>query len=109
MARSFIAHTPLEQFLDVRITEIHLFYNLQLFYWHFLEILWLFLFLVLYHFSFNFWFGYYPRFIEAQVFILNFAFSSFWKSETFRIMKTYQLIFWIRKLFILVSSQSWVY
>merc|ERR1712186_52094 len=32
-------------FLDVRVTEIHLFYNLQLFYWHFLEILWLFIFL----------------------------------------------------------------
>ena len=27
---------------------IHLFYNLQLFYWHFLEILWLFIFLVFY-------------------------------------------------------------
>merc|ERR1711933_594132 len=36
-------------FLDVRVTEIHLFYNLQLFYWHFLEILWLIIFLVLYH------------------------------------------------------------
>jgi len=36
-----------------RITEIHLFYNFQLFYWHFLEILWLFIFLVLY-FSFFF-------------------------------------------------------
>merc|ERR1739846_234751 len=31
-----------------RVSEIHLFYNLQLFYWHFLEILWLFIFLVLY-------------------------------------------------------------
>merc|ERR1712054_632635 len=27
---------------------VHLFYNLQIFYWHFLEILWLFIFLVLY-------------------------------------------------------------
>merc|ERR1711959_715426 len=35
-------------FLNLRITEIHLFYNLQLFYWHFLEILWLFIFIVLY-------------------------------------------------------------
>merc|ERR1712167_412385 len=34
--------------LNLRISEIHLFYNLQLFYWHFLEILWLFIFLVLY-------------------------------------------------------------
>merc|ERR1712125_121455 len=35
-------------FLTLRISEIHLFYNLQLFYWHFLEILWLFIFLVFY-------------------------------------------------------------
>merc|ERR1711953_1169973 len=35
-------------FISLRISEIHLFYNLQLFYWHFLEILWLFIFLVLY-------------------------------------------------------------
>merc|ERR1711904_765380 len=36
-------------FINLRVSEIHLFYNLQLFYWHFLEILWLFIFLVLYH------------------------------------------------------------
>merc|ERR1712062_288068 len=35
-------------FVNLRISEVHLFYNLQLFYWHFLEILWLFIFLVLY-------------------------------------------------------------
>merc|ERR1711975_96028 len=35
-------------FVNLRVLEIHLFYNLQLFYWHFLEILWLFIFLVLY-------------------------------------------------------------
>merc|ERR1711970_1307227 len=29
-------------FLNLRVSEVHLFYNLQLFYWHFLEILWLF-------------------------------------------------------------------
>merc|ERR1712183_288738 len=33
--------------ISLRVPEIHLFYNLQLFYWHFLEILWLFIFLVL--------------------------------------------------------------
>merc|ERR1712121_245005 len=33
-------------FVNLRVLEIHLFYNLQLFYWHFLEILWLFIFLV---------------------------------------------------------------
>merc|ERR1712203_162728 len=32
----------------LRISEVHLFFNLQLFYWHFLEILWLFIFLVFY-------------------------------------------------------------
>jgi heme/copper-type cytochrome/quinol oxidase subunit 3 len=37
-------------FLTLRVSEVHLFYNLQLFYWHFLEILWLFIFLVLYLF-----------------------------------------------------------
>merc|ERR1711955_85316 len=34
--------------LSLRVLELHLFYNLQLFYWHFLEILWLFIFLVFY-------------------------------------------------------------
>merc|ERR1711998_158251 len=36
------------QFINLRVSEVHLFYNLQIFYWHFLEILWLFIFLVLY-------------------------------------------------------------
>ena len=35
-------------YYSLRTSEIHLFYNLQVFYWHFLEILWLFIFLVLY-------------------------------------------------------------
>merc|ERR1712151_1461122 len=35
-------------FINLRVSEILLFYNLQLFYWHFLEILWLFIFLVLF-------------------------------------------------------------
>merc|ERR1711959_80557 len=35
-------------FVSLRVSEVHLFYNLMLFYWHFLEILWLFIFLVLY-------------------------------------------------------------
>ena len=34
--------------LFLRSSEIHLFYNLGDFYWHFLEILWLFIFLFLY-------------------------------------------------------------
>ena len=42
-----------EYFLNLRTSEIHLFYNLQLFYWHFLEFLWLFIFQVFY-FSFLF-------------------------------------------------------
>merc|ERR1739838_1095288 len=36
------------RFLTLRVSEVHLFYNLLLFYWHFLEILWLFIFLVFY-------------------------------------------------------------
>merc|ERR1739842_143003 len=35
-------------FRNLRVSEVHLFYNLQVFYWHFLEILWLFIFLVFY-------------------------------------------------------------
>merc|ERR1712060_1007126 len=35
-------------FLILRVSEVHLFYNLGNFYWHFLEILWLFIFLFLY-------------------------------------------------------------
>merc|ERR1712110_794880 len=35
-------------FVNLRVSEVHLFYNFLLFYWHFLEILWLFIFLVLY-------------------------------------------------------------
>ena len=37
-------------FKSLRISEINLFYNLQIFYWHFVEILWFFIFLVLYLF-----------------------------------------------------------
>merc|ERR1712066_1000909 len=40
-----------EYFLSLRVSEIHLFYNLQLFYWHFLEFIWLFIFLVFYSFQ----------------------------------------------------------
>merc|ERR1712060_501466 len=32
----------------LRVSEVHLFYNLQIFYWHFLEFLWLFIFQVFY-------------------------------------------------------------
>merc|ERR1712056_85530 len=31
-------------FFLLRVSEVHLFFNLQLFYWHFLEIFWLFIF-----------------------------------------------------------------
>merc|ERR1712107_15920 len=34
--------------VSLRISEINLLFNLQLFYWHFLEILWSFIFLILY-------------------------------------------------------------
>merc|ERR1711918_219781 len=41
-------HSKNSSFFLLRISEVHLFYNLQIFYWHFLEILWLFIFLFLY-------------------------------------------------------------
>ena len=40
-------------FISLRTSEIHLFYNLLFFYWHFLEILWMFIFLVLYFSNFE--------------------------------------------------------
>merc|ERR1712188_303267 len=40
--------SKISRIVKLRVSEVHLFYNLQLFYWHFLEILWLFIFLVLY-------------------------------------------------------------
>jgi len=39
--------------MSLRSSEVVLFWNLQLFYWHFLEILWIFIFLVFY-FSWNY-------------------------------------------------------
>ena len=36
-------------YLNLRSSEIHLFYNLGDFYWHFLEILWSFIFLIFYN------------------------------------------------------------
>jgi len=47
----FYAHTFPYRQLKVgmqRITEINLFYSLQIFYWHFVEILWLFIYITLY-------------------------------------------------------------
>jgi heme/copper-type cytochrome/quinol oxidase subunit 3 len=38
----------LSRYVSLRISDVHLFYNLQLFYWHFIEMLWLFIYLVLY-------------------------------------------------------------
>merc|ERR1712113_457472 len=37
--------------LSLRVSEVYLFYDLYLFYWHFLEILWLFIFLVFYSYQ----------------------------------------------------------
>ena len=42
--------TKTSLFYNHRSSEIHLFYNLQLFYWHFVEVLWLFIFLVFYRY-----------------------------------------------------------
>merc|ERR1712194_553668 len=37
-----------QYFLSLRVSEVHLFFNSQLSYWHFLEFLWLLIFLVFY-------------------------------------------------------------
>merc|ERR1712118_595738 len=37
-----------KSFLGIRVSERYLFYSLQLIYWHFVEVLWLFIFAVLY-------------------------------------------------------------
>merc|ERR1711861_66643 len=39
-------HNKIIIYISLRVSEVHLFYNLLLFYWHFIEILWMFLFLV---------------------------------------------------------------
>jgi heme/copper-type cytochrome/quinol oxidase subunit 3 len=44
--------------VTIRSSEVHLYYNLQVFYWHFLESLWLFIFLVLY-LAYKWCLGYY--------------------------------------------------
>merc|ERR1712199_5138 len=41
-------HVKNNVFFLLRISEVHLFYNLQIFYWHFIEVVWLFIFQVLY-------------------------------------------------------------
>merc|ERR1711972_1318250 len=41
-------HNKIIIYISLRVSEVHLFYNLLLFYWRFLEILWMFIFLVLY-------------------------------------------------------------
>merc|ERR1711861_112929 len=38
----------ISRIVKLRVSEVHLFFTLQLFYWHFIEILWLFIFLVFY-------------------------------------------------------------
>merc|ERR1711982_128596 len=49
--------SKISNFFNLLTSEVHLFYNLQLFYWHFLEILWLFIFLIFYKFFiFNYYF-----------------------------------------------------
>merc|ERR1712037_957788 len=59
----------------LRISEVHLFFNLQLFYWHFLEILWLFIFLILY---FSYHFHYHFNFLlSSSLFLTAFLFYNF--------------------------------
>merc|ERR1712217_419955 len=46
-----VFHLKLNHLLSLRVSEVYLFYDLYLFYWHFLEILWLFIFLVFYSYK----------------------------------------------------------
>merc|ERR1712228_935303 len=43
--------SKIHHLLSLRVSEVYLFYDLYLFYWHFLEILWLFIFLVFYSYQ----------------------------------------------------------
>ena len=49
-SHSYFFHTGISFVTAFRILEIHIFYNLHLLFWHYLEILWLFIFLVFYTF-----------------------------------------------------------
>ena len=67
----YLAALPI---LNLRTSEIHLFYNLQFFYWHFLEILWLFIFLILYCLNINYWYSFFYYYLLFIVFFLWFHF-----------------------------------
>jgi hypothetical protein len=76
---------------QVRVSEIHLFYNLQLFYWHFIEILWIFIFLVFYRFLFHIFFFTLPTWsgitkVHAQPFYAQILFGVL-TSQTLSISK----------------------
>ena len=51
-------------FINIRILEIHLFYTIAIFYWHLIEILWIFIFLVFYNI---FLFLYFSSFLISSV------------------------------------------
>lgn len=48
--------------VTLRILEIHIFYNCGLFYWHLIEILWLFIFLVFYYYRILFFYYIYRNY-----------------------------------------------
>jgi heme/copper-type cytochrome/quinol oxidase subunit 3 len=66
------------KFINLRVSEVHLFYNLQLFYWHFLEILWLFIFLIFYNLFFllGIWYLFFTNSISFRH-ILHLSFYTF--------------------------------
>ena len=57
--------------ITLRTSEIHLFYNLLFFYWHFLEILWFYIFLFFYKFSFYNFRNFQDSFIFIGLFLGN--------------------------------------
>ena len=94
----------------LRTSEINLFYNLQVFYWHFLEILWLFIFLVLYLWFLKeillFCIFFVLHYLLFMFIFLIFVSSSFEVSS--EIFPFVQIISWalIINLFLLVSFDN---
>lgn len=76
--------------VDNRILEVHLFYNCGLFYWHLIEILWLFIFLVFYYYLLSFGWGFGDYFL---IFIIFFYFSIFKNPIHFTLLKIIIFLF----------------
>ena len=80
--------------ITLRTSEIHLFYNLLFFYWHFLEILWFYIFLVFYKYYLSFFFSLLVlRKLENEIIIL------FGSQQSFREKKSQKLLVFLNLSF----------